>query len=40
MRYNGLRGNLATSSSAEELEEKFDVLVDVNDQLLERAVPL
>ena len=35
-----MKGNLSTSSEAYELEEKFDVLVDVNDQLLERAVSL
>ena len=40
IRYHGMKGNLSTSSEAYELEEKFDVLVDVNDQLLERAVSL
>ena len=38
MRYHGIKGNLSTSSAAHELEDKFDVLVDANDQLLERAV--
>lgn len=38
MRYHGLKGNLSGSSQAIELEDKFDVLVDANDQILERAV--
>ena len=36
-RYFGTRGNIK-SSRALEVEEKFDILVDANDQLLERVV--
>ncbi|KAK2139949.1 hypothetical protein NP493_6085g00005 [Ridgeia piscesae] len=35
MRYHGAKGNLSTSSEAVELDDKFDVLVDANDQVLE-----
>ena len=38
MRYHGAKGNLSTSSTTVELEDKFDVLIDANDQLLERVV--
>ena len=38
MRYHGIKGNLSSNSLARELEDKFDILVDANDQLLERAV--
>ena len=38
MRYHGARGNLTTSSEAMELDDKFDVLVDANDQVLECVV--
>lgn len=38
MRYHGAKGNLSTSSNAVEIEDKFDVLTDVNDQILERVV--
>ena len=38
MRYHGAKGNLSTSSAATEVEEKFEVLIDANDQLLERVV--
>ena len=40
MRYHGAKGNLSTNSEAVEIEDKFDVLVDANDQILERAVCL
>ena len=36
-RFLGAKGNLK-SARAEEVEEKFDILVDANDQLLERVV--
>ena len=38
MRYHGAKGNLSTSSEAVELDDKFDVLVDANDQVLEWVV--
>ena len=38
MRYHGAKGNLSTSSTTVEIEDKFDVLIDVNDQILERVV--
>ena len=38
MRHHGAKGNLSTNSEAVETEDKFDVLVDANDQILERAV--
>ena len=38
MRYHGAKGNLSTSSAAVEIEDKFDVLIDANDQILERVV--
>ncbi len=38
MRYHGAKGNLSTSSTAVEIEDKFDVLIDANDQILERVV--
>ena len=38
MRYHGAKGNLSTSSEAMELDDKFDVLVDANDQVLECVV--
>ena len=38
MRYHGAKGNLTNASKATEIEEKFDILVDANDQLLEKVV--
>ena len=39
MRYHGVKGNLAGGhEDVIETEDKFDVLVDANDQLLERVV--
>ena len=35
--YYGAKGNI-TSQRAPEVEEKFDILIDANDQLLERVV--
>jgi len=37
MRYHGAKGNLTNASKATEIEEKFDILVDANDQLLEKV---
>jgi len=38
MRYHGTRGSLAANSEMMDVEDRFDVLVDANDQLLERVV--
>ncbi len=38
MRYHGAKGNLSSDSATMELDERFDVLIDANDQLLERVV--
>lgn len=38
MRYHGIKGNIIRNADATELEDKFDILVDANDQLLERVV--
>ncbi len=38
MRYHGAKGNLSSTSATMELDERFDVLIDANDQLLERVV--
>jgi len=38
MRYHGVRGNVSSTSSAVDIDDRFDVLVDSNDQLLERVV--
>ena len=40
MRYYGVRGNLSTSSQLTDIDDRFEVLVDANDQLLERVVRL
>ena len=40
MRYHGLKGNMVRNQDATELEDKFDVLVDANDQILERVVSM
>ena len=39
LRHQGVRGGLRPGDT-NEIEEKFDVLLDVNDQLLERVVGL
>jgi len=36
LRYHGIKGNVATSREGTEIEDRFDTLVDANDQLLER----
>ena len=39
MRYHHVKGNLGTSGdNAADLEDKFDLLMDANDQILERVV--
>ena len=38
MRYHGARGSISASSDVMDVEDRFDVLVDANDQLLERVV--
>jgi len=38
MRYHGIRGSIAAHSELTDVEDRFDVLVDANDQLLERVV--
>ena len=38
MRYHGARGSIAANSEMMDVEDRFDVLVDANDQLLERVV--
>ena len=38
IRYHGAKGNMLKNTEDMELEDKFDVLVDANDQLLERVV--
>jgi len=38
MRYHGVRGNITKNVEIADTEEKFDVLVDTNDQLLEKVV--
>ncbi|XP_052082605.1 exosome component 10-like [Mytilus californianus] len=37
LKYQSVKGNLTGSSSAVDLEDKFDVLIDANDQILERV---
>ncbi|KAK2163369.1 hypothetical protein LSH36_81g07020 [Paralvinella palmiformis] len=37
MRYHGVRGNITKNVEIADTEEKFDVLVDTNDQLLEKV---
>lgn len=37
MRYHGARGSISASSEMMDVEDRFDVLVDANDQLLERV---
>jgi len=38
MRYHGARGSIAANNEMIDVEDRFDVLVDANDQLLERVV--
>jgi hypothetical protein len=38
LKYQSVKGNLTGGSSAVDLEDKFDVLIDANDQILERVV--
>jgi len=38
MRYHGARGSIAANNDMLDVEDRFDVLVDANDQLLERVV--
>lgn len=38
MKYHGVRGSIAANSELTDVEDRFDVLVDTNDQLLERVV--
>ena len=40
LRYHGIKGNVATSREGTEIEDRFDTLVDANDQLLERIVSI
>ncbi|CAG2237093.1 EXOSC10 [Mytilus edulis] len=37
LKYQSVKGNLTGNSSAVDLEDKFDVLIDANDQILERV---
>lgn len=38
MQYHGCRSNIKDRSKVTELEDKFDLLVDTNDVILERVV--
>lgn len=38
LKYHGVRGSMAANSELTDVEDRFDVLVDANDQLLERVV--
>lgn len=38
LKYQSVKGNLTGGSTAVDLEDKFDVLIDANDQILERVV--
>lgn len=38
LRYHGARGSIAANNEMMDVEDRFDVLVDANDQLLERVV--
>ncbi len=40
IRFHGAKGNVASTNETVELEDRFDVLVDANDQLLERIVSI
>ncbi|KAL5015456.1 hypothetical protein ScPMuIL_009726 [Solemya velum] len=37
LKHQNVRGNLSQSSDAMDVEDKFDILIDANDQILERA---
>lgn len=37
LKYQSVKGNLTVGSSAVDVEDKFDVLIDANDQILERV---
>lgn len=38
LRYHGAKGNVAAGSESVSVEDRYDTLVDANDQLLERVV--
>lgn len=38
MKFHGAKGNLLSKLENPNVEDKFDILVDANDQLLERIV--
>lgn len=38
MKFHGAKGNLLNRLEYPSVEDKFDILVDANDQLLERIV--
>lgn len=38
MRYHNVKGNMTSSSEATDLDDKFDVLMDANDHILEKVV--
>jgi len=38
MRYHGARGSIAANNEMMDVEDRFDVLMDANDLLLERVV--
>lgn len=40
MQYHGCRSNIKDRSKVTELEDKFDLLVDTNDVILERVVSI
>ena len=40
MQYHGCRSNIKDRSKVTELEDKFDLLVDANDVILERVVSI
>lgn len=38
LKHQNVRGNLTQSSDTLEVEDQFDILIDANDQILEKAV--
>ena len=38
LRYRNIKGNVTETGQAVEIEDKFDMLVDANDQILETVV--
>lgn len=40
MQYHGCRSNIKDQNKVTELEDKFDLLVDANDVILERVVSI